>query len=207
MRHRRIFKTLKKFGIRPTDNILEVGCGIGTVSSLIIPHNRKGHYTAVDISPESIAIAKQQARRFKHASFVVSDMSDFKSDLRFDWMVLPDVLEHIPVSLHQMVFKTLQAHAAPSCRILIHIPHPERIRWLRQHQPQHLQIIDQDLNTHSLIGTLRSCGFELSFYNEYPLHHHPYDYIAMVFRMQTDNPKFKLKSYFKRAWEHWISKW
>ena len=65
MRHRRIFKTLKKFGIRPTDNILEVGCGIGTVSSLIIPHNRKGHYTAVDISPESIAIAKQQYEQNK----------------------------------------------------------------------------------------------------------------------------------------------
>ncbi|MFN5675116.1 MAG: class I SAM-dependent methyltransferase [Bacteroidota bacterium] len=207
MRHRKIFKTLLNLGIQKTDAILEIGCGIGTVSSLILPYNPKGHYTAVDISPDSIALAKQHLSHFKHASFVVSDMSDFKSEWRYNWMVLPDVLEHIPVSLHPMVFKTLQAHAAPHCRILIHIPHPERIRWLHQHQAQSLQIIDQDLNIVELIQALQSCGFEMSYFNEYALHHKPYDYITMVFRLQTQEVPFKLKSTWRRAWENWLSKW
>ena len=36
IRHRTILKNLKNAGLKPNSNVLEIGCGIGTVSHLIL---------------------------------------------------------------------------------------------------------------------------------------------------------------------------
>ena len=207
LRHRKIARMLKAFGLKKTDAVLEVGCGIGTVSGLIIPNNKKGKFVGVDISAESIRLAQNSYKKYTHASFLVNDMSDFKTDVRFDWFVFPDVLEHIPVSNHPSIFKTLRLFSKPNAKILIHIPHPKRIAWLRTHQPEQLQIIDQELDVLNSIQMLHNEGFVLSYYQEYALHHKPYDYIFMMFRTETKDTAFKLKNVITRAWEHSLSKW
>ena len=48
-RHRIIIKNLKKIGLSPSSNVLEIGCGIGTVSTLIINAIPSGKFVGVDI--------------------------------------------------------------------------------------------------------------------------------------------------------------
>src|SRR5437016_5619241 len=104
IRHRTILKNLKKAGLLPRHNVLEIGCGIGTVTSLIAKYCKQGKIVSVDISPETITDAKNIWKDLRNVEFLVSDMSDFKYNMKFDFVVLPDVLEHIPVEQHKNLF-------------------------------------------------------------------------------------------------------
>ncbi|MCU0402738.1 MAG: class I SAM-dependent methyltransferase, partial [Algoriphagus sp.] len=97
-RHLSILDKVKQAGLQANHRILEVGCGIGTVSHLLATQVPNGKVLAVDISPESIEKAKVLWKDQKNLNFEVSDMSDFdKKGETFDFFVFPDVLEHIPV--------------------------------------------------------------------------------------------------------------
>ena len=54
IRHRTIFKNLRKAGLKNDSKVLEIGCGIGTVSGLILKYISQGSFVGVDISIESI---------------------------------------------------------------------------------------------------------------------------------------------------------
>lgn len=56
-RHHSILKKLKKTGLKPSDSVLEIGCGIGTFTGLLSKYINKGNVLAVDLSPKSIEIA------------------------------------------------------------------------------------------------------------------------------------------------------
>lgn len=57
-RHLSIIDKLIQSGLKPHHRVLEIGCGIGTVSHLIAKKTPKGKVLAVDISPKSIDQAK-----------------------------------------------------------------------------------------------------------------------------------------------------
>ena len=44
VRHQLIYKKLKSLDIQPHSNVLEIGCGIGTASSLIIKNLKGGKF-------------------------------------------------------------------------------------------------------------------------------------------------------------------
>jgi trans-aconitate 2-methyltransferase len=113
-RHLSILDKVKAAGLQSNHRILEVGCGIGTVSHLLATQVPKGEVLAVDISPESIEKAKNLWKSQTNLSFEVSDMSDFdKPGKSFDFFVFPDVLEHIPVDQHFPLFQNISKHAHP----------------------------------------------------------------------------------------------
>src|SRR5687767_6513941 len=82
IRHRTIFKKLKELGLKPDSKVLEVGCGIGTVSGLIIKHVTAGHFTGADISPESIEMANKLYGGKPNVEFLVNDMSSFSHKVK-----------------------------------------------------------------------------------------------------------------------------
>ena len=82
--------------MKPNSNVLEIGCGIGTVSHLILKYITEGSFVGLDISSESIEMAKKRNAFHKKAEFLVNDMSNFTHKTKFDFVVFPDVLEHIP---------------------------------------------------------------------------------------------------------------
>lgn len=59
-------------------NVLEIGCGIGTVTGLIGKVVTKGKVIAVDISVQSIGVARKNNKGKSNIQFLVSDMSDLK---------------------------------------------------------------------------------------------------------------------------------
>tara|TARA_R110002049_G_scaffold19254_1_gene72617 strand:+ start:3534 stop:4247 length:714 start_codon:yes stop_codon:yes gene_type:complete len=182
-RHLSIISKLKNAGLKPHHKVLEVGCGIGTVSQLIARNTPKGEVLAVDISPESIAQAKIIWNGLGNLQFEVSDMKNFhKKDTLFDAVVFPDVLEHIPVEDHFALFETIKKHSHSETFIFIHIPSPRFLEWMIANEPEKLQVIDQPLDTGELVSKLSANDFYLDKMNTYSLFYKEKDYQYFVFK-------------------------
>ena len=206
IRHRTIFRNLKKAGLRPSSTVLEIGCGIGTVSSLILSWLQEGKFVGVDISSESVAMARTRNSRYTNAEFIVSDMSDFSHQLRFDFVVMPDVLEHIPVEQHDNLFRVLSGITAPGATILINIPEPDCLNWLRETHPAKLQIIDQSLSMRDLLNHSYPHGFTLHSMNSYGLQYIEPEYTSIVLRKHVKHGKYTLKNRLRLGAENILSK-
>lgn len=182
-RHLSILDKAKLAGLKSNHRILEVGCGIGTVSHLLATQVPQGKVLALDISPESIEKARVLWKKQGNLTFDVSDMSDFSlPGETFDFFVFPDVLEHIPVAQHARLFENIQRHAHADSVVLIHIPAPRYLEWMIANQPEKLQVIDQPLDTGILVQTLGSAGFYLEKMETYALFFNEKDYQYFVFR-------------------------
>ena len=182
-RHLSILEKAKQAGLASNHRVLEVGCGIGTVSHLLATQVPQGKVLAVDISPESIEKARMLWKKQGNLKFDVSDMSDFNlPGETFDFFVFPDVLEHIPVAQHARLFENIHRHAHADSVVLIHIPAPRYLEWMIGNQPEKLQVIDQPLDTGVLVQTLGAAGFYLEKMETYALFFEEKDYQYFVFR-------------------------
>lgn len=183
-RHRIIIKNLKKIGLSPSSNVLEIGCGIGTVSTLIINAIPSGKFVGVDISPDSIKTANKLFGA-PNATFLVDDMSNFSSDIKFDFIVFPDVLEHIPVEQHSRVFENVAKVCSDNAKVLINIPEPNTLNWVRKNRPEDLQIIDQSLSMQDLMNNTYPHGFQVQSISPYAIHTNHPNYLSIVFIRNT----------------------
>lgn len=182
-RHLSIQRLLEKFGLKPDQNVLEVGCGIGTQSDLILRYlSSKGRLLGADISPRSIDIAKNRLSKYANASFEVFDFTqEIKNDV-FNVIVMPDVIEHIPLELHAQLFKNLAQMLDEEGFILIHIPDPNYLEWCMKNDPEKLQIIDQPIHTSILAPNLLESDLYISYLQSYSVFQKEYDYQVVVLK-------------------------
>lgn len=206
IRHRTIFKNLKSLGLQAHHHVIEIGCGIGTVSSLILKEVTSGSFVGVDISAESIEMAKKFNSKHKNAQFLVNDMSSFSHATKFDFVVLPDVLEHIPVEQHHNLFKVISQITTPDAVVLINIPEPNCLNWVRKTMPEKLQIIDQSLSMQDLLNNVYPHGFRLFSMNSYCLAYTQPDYTSIVLKKNMTVANYELKSKIVRGTENLRSK-
>ncbi len=198
-RHRSILHRLKRSGLRYDHQVLEIGCGIGTLTSLLVKKVPEGHVLAVDISPAAIDMARKALAKHRNLEFGVSDMTNFASSRRFDRIVLPDVLEHIPEEQHPHLFGILVHHLAPEGRICIHIPDPEALDHLRRTDPTQLQIIDQSLAILPMAQRFADQGLVLDRYERYCIWATDPDYVWIEFRRSDPQASRTPKPFVERA--------
>ncbi len=97
--------------IAPCDKVLDVGCGYGRLLSLM-PDNWRGAYIGVDISPDFIAMAKEQWQVGK-PYFVCGDIRHWdrswglREDIKMDWAVM--------ISIRPMVRRNLDDDVWNEC--------------------------------------------------------------------------------------------
>ncbi|MEW6467719.1 MAG: class I SAM-dependent methyltransferase [Bacteroidota bacterium] len=199
IRHRTILKNLKKNGLRPDSRVLEVGCGIGSVTQLIARYCSRGRVVAVDISPKSIDIAKKLHKNLRNIEFLVSDMSDFSHQVKFDFVVLPDVLEHIPVENHRHLFRIIRDCTHPDSTVFINIPDPRYLKWVQKHRPDLLQVIDQALSTDELLNNIYPNDFYLVSLNTYSLGVKEGDYQCLVLKRNKELDRVTYKSKMEKV--------
>lgn len=199
IRHRTILKNLKNAGLKPNSNVLEIGCGIGTVSHLILKQIPEGSFVGLDISSESIKMAQQFNSFHKSAEFIVNDMSHFTHQTKFDFVVFPDVLEHIPIEQHTHIFKTISELTTPNATVIINIPEPNYLNWVRENEPNRLQIIDQSLSMQDLLNNCYPYGFNVYSIIPYALHYDVNDYLAIVLKKDMSVKQIHLKGAIERA--------
>jgi 2-polyprenyl-3-methyl-5-hydroxy-6-metoxy-1,4-benzoquinol methylase len=186
LRHYTIMNHLINSGLRKNNSVLEIGCGIGTLTGLIYKYLTEGKLVATDISDESINIAKIRLPHSKNIEFFITDMKDFSYPAKFDFIVLPDVLEHIPLEQHQDLFRNLSKLMHSKSLLLIHIPHPKAQDYIRLNSPEKLQIIDQSLRADELLKCAYSNDLILVNYISYSLYSKEADYVFISFKKNED---------------------
>lgn len=96
-------------------SVLEVGCGTGTLLSRLAPTRGVG----VDISPRMVEIA---AAKFPGLRFLVADAEDLRIDETFEFIVVPDVIEHLTDP--GAMFRSLRKCCRPDSRVIVTCVNP-----------------------------------------------------------------------------------
>jgi trans-aconitate 2-methyltransferase len=163
----KLYRKLCKTGISSNSKILEIGCGIGTMTYLLSRKIKKGKIESIDISPKSIEYAKTNLIQ-TNIHFTTADILDYEpSVLHFDIILLFDVLEHIPGEKHTTVFKRIGKWMDNNSILLINIPNPGHILFDRKNNPQNLQEIDQPIFLHNLANDLANENLSIQNFETY----------------------------------------
>ncbi len=201
-RQHAILNGIKKIALSQQSslNILEIGCGIGTMTELLATNFQKSKIIALDISPVSIEIAKVKYKENKNISFYVADVCefDFKNQI-FDIIVLPDVIEHIPIEDHSILFKKLEQILNLNGFIYINIPNPYYLEWVHENRPELLQVIDQPLFLDKLVPDIYNNKLHIHTLETYSIWVKDSDYLKIILKknnFQDFNINLKTKTSF-----------
>ena len=142
--------------------ILDIGSGLGWSSYEFARFFPKATVLGVDISSELVGLAQLLFSRPNLAYRKVDVTSDsFSFGQPFDAITLIDVYEHIPISERVNFHQHLRRHLSSNGQVLIATPTPLHQQWLREHAPEGLQPVDEDVTledmqalAHALDGQL-----------------------------------------------------
>lgn len=186
IRHRVILSKLRHYGLKRNHKVLEIGCGVGLMTRALGKFLKSGHVTALDISPESIRLASKLCEGMKNVAFMASEAHTPNFSGKYDFVVLPDVLEHIPVEQHPLIFQNLREHLHEKSLVFIHIPSPGYIGYLKDYSPEKLQVIDQAIEAGTLVSIAEAAGLRLKYFYRYGLHIREGDYNILLFDQGFD---------------------
>ena len=190
-RHVILVNKLKDIGLNNNSNVLELGCGPGLITAMISDTVKSGAIISSDISPERIANAKAKNKQ-KNIQFFTSDIFDLQvPNIQFDFITLFDVIEHIPIEKHLELFSYLSEIMTDNTQLLINIPNPLFIEYLKKNDPKLLQIIDQPIYADSIMKNAYSNELILDFFKTYGIWHED-DYQMMLFKKKKEFAKTKL---------------
>ncbi|TFG61065.1 MAG: class I SAM-dependent methyltransferase [Deltaproteobacteria bacterium] len=96
-------------------SVLEIGCGTGTLLDALRPARGLG----VDVSPKMVGIA---AAKFPTLTFRVADAERFDPGETFDFVIVPDVVEHL--SDPQAMFRSARKACHPGTRVIVTCVNP-----------------------------------------------------------------------------------
>ena len=180
-RHRFLYEVLLGLGLNKRSRVLELGCGIGATTSLIARTATNGRILAVDLSPASVERAQARLRGRHCVEVTVGDVVTFRTPDRFDLVTLFDVLEHVPMDRHEALFESLAGRVSDDTVLVINIPNPAYIEYLRTHEPALLQVVDLPVWADHVMTLAYAKGLALESFRTYSLWVRD-DYQVMVFR-------------------------
>lgn len=148
-------ETAIKYAIDSISNncqhILDIGCGIGWTSHEISRHFPDAYVKAIDLSSESIKVAKEIFFT-ENIKFAVDDITrkDFKSKYLFDAILMIDVFEHIPSKKRKIFYKNIKNMLNNNGKIILTCPTVRHQNWLKANNPDGLQPVDEDIDINIL---------------------------------------------------------
>lgn len=111
---RRVLAALRDF--TPRGRVLELACGTGAFTGALLDH--ADHLTAVDGSPESLAIARAKLRdRSERLTFVEADLFTWRPERRYDVVFFGYWLTHVPPSRFEPFWEAVRDALTPGGRV------------------------------------------------------------------------------------------
>jgi SAM-dependent methyltransferase len=162
--------TIEHWAPTSPKRILEVGCGIGAICWRMTRRWQEAQVIGLDVSPKSLEIARKLFGSSR-LSFVAGPLVKGKFAEKFDLIVLMDVYEHISVVERSALHEALYEVRNEGGRIILSFPTPRHLAWLRQHQPDQIQPVDEDINVDTIVALARDTGTEILLYQEVGVWH------------------------------------
>lgn len=89
---------LRPFPFSPADRILELGCGCGAITRYLGESGAR--VVALEGSQRRAVIAQERCRDLPNVTIQCSNLMDYRTDERFDYVTLIGVLEYAPIYIH-----------------------------------------------------------------------------------------------------------
>lgn len=204
-----LYEKLCRYGLSPGMNVLEIGCGIGTLTYLLLKKVTTGKIEAMDISPKSVEFAQTHINS-PNVSFTAADVLQFEPSLpSFDRILLFDVLEHIPLEQHRKVFERISQWMHTDSLLLINIPNPAAILYEQQHNPSGLQETDQTVYIGPLALAMEAAAIDILSVETYDVwQKEEYQFIVARKRKTFDPaPLSEKRNFFQKGYKWWQRKW
>jgi SAM-dependent methyltransferase len=162
--HRILSETKQKMPL----SILDFGCGVGSVDPYIRKYFPDSKIYGMDVSAESIKVAKEKCGEF-NISYAVFDGDDIKDPfgVSFDLVFVSCVFHHIPKEGHAKTLSFLTSCMDPDARLFIfeHNPYNPATRLIFN---KHDRPFDENANMIRpgyIKKLMRSSGFEIMSLN------------------------------------------
>jgi cyclopropane fatty-acyl-phospholipid synthase-like methyltransferase len=157
------WKTIKRYAPKKPMRILEVGCGMGNISSRMRKYWPEATITGIDISTMSIQLAQKLFGDGK-LNFKESILTPNTFDEQFDLIIFMDVYEHIAVTDRPEVHAALAKFIKNKGRLILTVPTPHNLKWSLINKPETMQPVDEHIS-YEVIGKLATdTGTEVIFY-------------------------------------------
>jgi trans-aconitate 2-methyltransferase len=170
-KNRRIERAIDRITpyVGPDSRVLELGCGIGIVTERIAKRLAGGFVWACDLSPKNVEYARETVQSRSTDFFVCDVLEDFQRiqdrvSQPVDLILMVDVIEHLPLERHSDLFASLARISGPRTIAVLTYPSPQYQRFLREHEPENLQIIDEVVELDSLLSAAKQGEFSLRQY-------------------------------------------
>jgi trans-aconitate 2-methyltransferase len=165
-----LFYRLKSHGLNTNSRILELGCGIGVLSNIVLKKIKPAYLESVDLSPKSIELLLKHHNPNEKFKAFTADVVNYKpKGESFSIITLFDVIEHIPVEHHLSLFKNLSNIMDENTKLLINVPAPFYLKYIRENSPELLQIIDQEIHLNELIKNFTLNNLNIEFFETYSI--------------------------------------
>jgi SAM-dependent methyltransferase len=100
---------------RPTGSVLDLACGSGTWTPQLLRH--ASDVTAVDASPEMLAVAASRVPGGAPVRFVEADLFTWEPDRRYDVVFMGFWLSHVPAGRFESFWALVASALAPQGRV------------------------------------------------------------------------------------------
>lgn len=121
-------RRIKKLWPDKASNILDAGCGRGIISREMARTYKSTHITALDANQDVQDRNTLLARKMglSNCEFIVADVTQYKSESAFDFILSVDNLEHVKED--EQVLQNFFMSMKPGGVLVVHVPHFYR-RW------------------------------------------------------------------------------
>ncbi|MCM3162333.1 glycosyltransferase [Metabacillus litoralis] len=151
--------------LKPSDTVLDLGCGIGITTEYIKTLGVK-EVLGVDLSPKLIEYARETV---KNVEFLVHDITRLELGKKYDVITLCDVMEHVPREKYEELFNVIKNHLKEDGKVFISIPDPQYLDFIREIMPEKLQIIDNSITMDEMNKLCSNSNLKISLFNVYSI--------------------------------------